>query len=57
MGQVIRVDFENRVRMPGKADYLESADRLATAAQTEDPKTAASLRRLETAQRERAATF
>ena len=57
LGQIIRVDFQNRVRMPGRDDYLESADRLATAAVGQDEKTAASLNRLATVQRERAARF
>ncbi len=55
MGRVIRVDFQNRVRIPGRDDYLASADRLATAAIGQDAKTAASLNRLATVQRERAA--
>jgi len=57
MGRVIRVDFRNRVRIPGRDDYLASADRLQSAARGVDDKTAASLRRLERAQRERAARF
>lgn len=57
MTNVIRVDFARRVRIAGRDDYLASADRLATAAQSLDDKTAHSLNRLAAAQRERAARF
>ena len=57
MTNVIRVGFARRVRIAGRDDYLASADRLATAAQSLDDKTAHSLNRLAAAQRERAARF
>lgn len=55
MSNVIHFDFARRVRIPGRDDYLASADRLATAARGQDRKTASSLLRLAAKQRERAA--